>query len=440
MWACLADQDTTGHWRQVAAWRKICDLAQTHLGRLQEYRRGLAEAWPPETNEASRAYLAELDQLIEKVRRTHDAAATNYTALSAATQAIGTTREALRKIHDEYAAKAQQKRAYDATVADPKAIMGNRTTEPPVTDDELERLNVRARGIMYGLSSELQQAQVMLRQPPPARPPAQDQNPDIYGNPGSAVPVIPPIVAVPLSPGRAPVSEKVQSPAKPVAASTAPALGPILGGAAAGTAPAPSTPSPSVGVPSLPAGGLQPPIAPGVASRPGLPIRPGQVSPPGTKGAGSVPTSPPQSPPARPLPPGGLIGGVPGSGLTQPVSGNGQPRRVNPIGGVIGGGGAGTAPTGAAGSRPGGGRTGSTMGHMPPFGSAPQSPTFGAASGGGPRIVGSTRRGSEPEDGQHPKRWNPDEPWTTEQGVAPIVLPPDEDGPIDPGPAIGFKR
>lgn len=46
MWACLQDHDTTNHWKQVAGWRKVCELARTHLGRLQEYRRGLAEAWP----------------------------------------------------------------------------------------------------------------------------------------------------------------------------------------------------------------------------------------------------------------------------------------------------------------------------------------------------------------------------------------------------------
>lgn len=121
MWACLQDHDTANHWKQVAGWRKVCDLAQTHLGRLQQYRRGLAEAWPPETSAASRTYLAELDELIDKVQRTHDAAAANYTALSAATQAIGTTRAALGKIYEEYATKFQQKQAYESMVADPKA-------------------------------------------------------------------------------------------------------------------------------------------------------------------------------------------------------------------------------------------------------------------------------------------------------------------------------
>lgn len=37
-------------------------------------------------------------------------------------------------------------------------------------------------------------------------------------------------------------------------------------------------------------------------------------------------------------------------------------------------------------------------------------------------------------------RWDPDNPWATEEGVSPVVLPPDEQGPIDPGPAIGYSR
>jgi hypothetical protein len=33
--------------------------------------------------------------------------------------------------------------------------------------------------------------------------------------------------------------------------------------------------------------------------------------------------------------------------------------------------------------------------------------------------------------------WDPDNPWETEEGVAPVVLPPAEAGRLDPGPAIG---
>jgi hypothetical protein len=440
MWACLQDHDTTNHWKQVAGWRKVCELARAHLSRLQEYRRGLAEAWNPETNEAARAYVRELDELIDKVQRTHEAASANYTALSAATQAIGTTRAQLKKIYDEYAVKVQEKRTYEATLADPKAAMGSRVPDRPVTDADLERLNVQARGIMYGLSGELQHAQVMLQKPPAGRPPIQSEKPDAYGSGGGA-PVIPPVVPVPLPSASTSSTPRPATVVRPVPTPTTPGVGPVLGGAGTGLAPAPASPSlpqaPST-TPS-PTLGTPPAVPPSAGSRPGtsrlLPGQPGHSGRPVSGGANSLPSAAP-----RPMPPGGLIGGAPGMGLGQPGTSNSQPRRVNPIGGVIGGGGAGTAPTGGAGSRPGSGRGSGALHGMSPLGGAPGLAGLGSTGsttgvGGVPGRPG--RPGSHREDA---RRWDPDEPWATDQGVAPVVRPPDEEGPIDPGPAIGFNR
>ncbi|WP_205780284.1 hypothetical protein, partial [Micromonospora ureilytica] len=282
MWACLQDHDTANHWKQVAGWRKVCDLAQTHLGRLQQYRRGLAEAWPPETSAASRTYLAELDELIDKVQRTHDAAAANYTALSAATQAIGTTRAALGKIYEEYATKFQQKQAYESMVADPKAVMGNRATAPPVADGELERLNVQARSMMFNLSGELQQAQATLQKPPAApRNARQPDDPDVYD--GHLAPPIPPIVPVPLPTStthpRGANAERVGSTA-PVTSG----IGPILGGTAAGISSPPTGATlPIVQAPG--AGGPPPAIGPGITPR----MPPASIGSPAT-----LPTRTPQ--------------------------------------------------------------------------------------------------------------------------------------------------
>nr|WP_083978652.1 hypothetical protein [Micromonospora rosaria] len=448
MWACLQDQDTTNQWRQVAGWGKVCDLAKMHLSRLQEYRRGLAEAWPPETNSAARAYLGELDQLIERVQRTHDAAAANYSALSAATHAIASSRGELRKVYDEYVTKSRQKQAYEEIVADPKAVAGSRLPErPPVTDADLTRLDAQARTIMYGLSGELQHAQVMLQKPPPPprkNPGADQANSDVY-TPGIA-PIIPPIVPVPVKTVGG--SGQIKSPStttRPVTMPTAPAAGPVLGGPASGT----PTPSPGTGpVLGGVGGGLAPPpTTPPLAATPSPPAPPGPTiglpptmppsaisgrggtSQPGTVGrpiGGNVNGAPHAVPPSTPraMPPGGLIGGVPGMGLGQPAASAVPPRRVNPIGGVIGGGGAGTAPTGGAGSRPGLGRSSQfSAGHgMPPAGGLPG------------------RRERHEPDGTESRRWDPDHPWETEQGVAPVVRPPDEEGPIDPGPAIGLNR
>ncbi|MFI7590025.1 hypothetical protein [Micromonospora sp. NPDC049359] len=430
MWACLQDHDTTNHWKQVAGWRKVCDLAQIHLGRLQEYRRGLAEAWPPETSAASGTYLTQLDDLIAKVRHTHDAAAANYTALSAATQAIGTTRAELRKLHEEYATKLQQKRAYEATAADPKAVMGNRVVDAPVTDSDLERLNVQARAMMFNLSGELQQAQATLQKPPPTRAPIQSGDPDALGA-ASATPVIPPIVPVPMQP---PVKITTTRPAK----TTAPiaglhGVGPVLGGAETGLAANnPQTPSPAI--PSLPTATQ---ISQGQVPAPSSPISSGAPirsnRPLGTlDGRQNLPSS---TPPPRPMPPGGVIGGPTSPNLVTPGTGPAQPRRVNPVGGVIGGGGAGTGPTGGAGSRPGSGRTfSSAQGNPGPFGGAPP---LSHNTGIGPN---SRRQGNLHEEGDKTRRWDPDNPWATEQGVEPVVRSTEEQGPIDPGPAIGFNR
>ncbi|MDG4779178.1 hypothetical protein O7614_05910 [Micromonospora sp. WMMD961] len=437
MWACLADHDTANHWKQVAGWRKVCDLAQTHLGRLQEYRRGLAAAWPPETSAASSTYLAELDELIDKVQRTHDAAAANYTALSAATQAISTTRAALRKIHEVYATKLQQKQAYDSIAADPKAVMGNRVTTPPVADGELEQLNVQARSMMFGLSGELQQAQATLQKPPaaPRTNPGVDQSDsDVYGGP----PIIPPVVPVPLLPS----ATTPPSPAAGlVGASTSPNIGPVLGGAGGVINPSPASPVPPIGVTSptpitaTPGFAGGPPLPPVISARENRPDNPRKqpytaYTPSNESGGKGSSSAQP-----RPMPPGGLIGGTPGMGLSQPGSSANQPRRINPVGGLIGGGSAGTGPTGGAGSHPRGGRGAGALHGMSPFG-------LGSAdrSGMSPGGPASTGRGVRAKYDEEPHRWDPDHPWETGKGVAPIVRPPNEDDPIDPGPAIGLDR
>ncbi|WFF04229.1 hypothetical protein O7616_09090 [Micromonospora sp. WMMD964] len=437
MWACLQDHDTTNHWKQVAGWRKVCDLAQTHLGRLHEYRRGLAAAWPPETSAASSTYLAELDELIDKVQRTHDAAAANYTALSAATQAIGTTRAALRKIHEVYATKLQQKQAYDAMAADPKAVMGNRVTTPPVADGELEQLNAQARSMMFGLSSELQQAQATLQKPPAApRSTRQPDDPDVYSDYPS--PVIPPILPVPM-PSPSPYKSATLNGERSSTTPSLPGMGPILGGATSGVPSAPSLTSPptiqQIGASGSPAvGGAS--FTPGIPPTPTSPtatptIRPNQPGPQAKPiNFGTREGTPHTTPAVRSIPsPNGLIGGLPGSNLGPPGGNAGSPKRVNPIGGVIGGGGAGTAPTGSAGSRPGGGRSLAGGVNNFPVGGAPGLSTTAGRLG---------LRPSEAD--KESRRWDPDDPWKTDQGVPPVVRPSDRDDPIDPGPAIGFSK
>src|SRR6185312_16707178 len=112
--------------------------------------------------------------------------------------------------------------------------------------------------------------------------------------------------------------------------------------------------TPQLPVNTTPAVGVPPVLDPASTTTPRLPHSAPKAhgsaigSPPGGVAKGSAGTSS-----SRSMPPGGLIGGAPGLGLGQPGPGSAPVRRVNPVGGVIGGGGAGTAPAGSAGSRPG---------------------------------------------------------------------------------------
>jgi hypothetical protein len=121
------------------------------------------------------------------------------------------------------------------------------------------------------------------------------------------------------------------------------------------------------------------------------------------------------------LPPGGRIenftgtGAAPRAGQLPGVPGQvpgSQPgmRRVNPVGGVIGGQG---GPTGTAGSVP-----------------ASNSGVPGGAQG---------RRGQRASDDQG-HHWDPDNPWEVAGGVTPVITPEPDDA-IDIGPGvIGVNR
>jgi len=109
------------------------------------------------------------------------------------------------------------------------------------------------------------------------------------------------------------------------------------------------------------------------------------------------------------MPPGGVIGGIPGRGVAQPGSMRPTTQRINPVGGVIGG----VMPQS---------RAGSSLVSGQPVGI------------GGPH--GHAARGSAGRGQEEQTRWDPDNPWQTASGVDPIVLPPREQR-LDPGPAIG---
>jgi hypothetical protein len=431
MWAMLAGQQTDAHWRHVAGWRRTAELAGRHVSRLRQYRDRLAEVWPPERSAAARAYLTQLDYLVEHVQSTFDAAAANYTAFSAATGGIGTARRDLEKIYTEYVDNEQRIARYEADLAayeDKNRVEKLFSTRPsnPVPGSRQEELTWRARSLMYELSGTLIEATAQITTPPTYTPPrGRVETQTMPGGVGtgplsvSNPPFIPPIVTVATQ----------QPPRLPSAPSAA----------------------------SAPAGWRTGPTLVG-AIPPPPPVR--RIAPDGIIGGspqtGPVTTKPSASgvaafPAPRPLPPGGVIGAPPGVGVAQPAAGSAS-RRINPPGGVIG------QPTGGVIGQAGGrGRTVSTNGagrtpgpasvlghagrsaHASPAGGTvghrPGSVVAGVHSVPAPSRVGHPQARKEPE-----RRWDPDNPWETEEGVPPVVLPPAEPRRHDPGPAIGSGR
>ena len=208
MWRMLENQDTDNHWRHVSGLRKITELTSTHLWRLKEYREKLATAWPPERSPAAAAFVGRLDYLIAHVQQTHDVAAANYTTVSTATSTLQLARGQVKAIHEEWASKRRQKQDYDDAVAFQmdSQLPGVSLGDPPVSDEEIERLNNKARSVMYDLSSTLLQSQAQLQRPTPYVPRKRIDDPTaVYGGVRPA-PTFRPVVPLP-APGAVQTAE-----------------------------------------------------------------------------------------------------------------------------------------------------------------------------------------------------------------------------------------
>jgi hypothetical protein len=287
--------------------------------------------------------------------------------------------------------------------------------KPPVPSGRQEELNNQARVLMSKLSTDLNQARASLVTPPKFTPATvfddkQEIHPQTF-----TPPVIPPIIpnnaeaphsssswatAHPAPGG--PVHPTEPSAPSPVNSVRQPGL--VLGGVHAPVlppAPPPTIPTPPpIGGP-LPPVITQPPILPPATSFGPGPPHPGAIR--SVPGEGFVRGGPGTG--VRPLPPGGIIGTTPVGGIAPSPMSRGVAQRVNPVGGVIGN----TAPAGSRG---------------------PATATSGQLSSAN-RATGR-RKGDNAA-----KTWDPDNPWETEEGVAPVVVPAAERR-FDPGPVIGL--
>jgi hypothetical protein len=425
MWQAIQNQDTTAHYQILAGWRKSYELTLEHLSHVQSYRQNLAEAWPPEKSPASAAYLQRLDDLIANLQSTYDAAVANHDAFASATLAISLSRTDVEKIYNEYTsnqAKLEEFKNRPYVAAGKSAVPPQK---PPVADGRQEQLNNQARSIMYGLSSEIIQARNQITKPPlydvgnVVDAGRKDDN-----GPGYVPPPIPPVhpyypdsASSSGTTGRNFASTQATNPtAGPTTTppSTIRQPGLILGG----IQPTPTPPPPVTGIvppPSLGTGPLPNVITPTPIFTP-TPLGPPGGLPPGFgvtrsllgEGLGRAGIARPPSG-MRAMPPGGVIGGEPGIGLGQPGAGTRPASRVNPVGGVI----------------------------NPNNSTARSGPAGRGTTASGPSLGTTGRSGGRLEESDDNRRWDPDNPWETADGVAPVVLPEAEQR-VDPGPAIGL--
>ncbi|HWS33604.1 MAG TPA: hypothetical protein VN408_12780 [Actinoplanes sp.] len=468
MWAALKDFDDTPHWTMVGAWRKSYELIITHISQVKQYRENLATAWPPHKSKAAAAYVQELDVLIKNLEETYDAAIANHTALSTATQAINAARRELEPIQQEHTANAGLLAEYNAQNQTTSSSSGSTPTPtpspspspqvPPVAPGRQIELQTKAAGIMQSLSAELATAQTSFVAP---RPYVGTSSQDTSGseipsgsgsvggsgsgrNPGFSPRGTTPIgtgdVSTPKTTDRTTPDTGVTGPDD-----RTPAQGPTQGPTLVGTnpttptvtTPGPSTPTgPGTGTGTLPPGGT--PVG---GSFPFTPSTGGSGAGGGTGGrytpvgAGGLPTGI-----------SGVRGGTAGHGGViggSPAGGGGMPGgRAGQLGSGMPGGVGGPAGSGGRGGQAGSGMRGGAGRINPAGGMIGGSGANGRAGNGmGQGGMGAPlgRRGNgRTEEDPNNRRWDPDNPWETNDGVDPVLLPAQEHR-IDPGPTIGGR-
>jgi hypothetical protein len=461
--------DIDAHYQIVDGWQKSADLVGEHMFQVQQYRESLASAWPPEKSSAAAAYVARLDGLIANLNETYEAALSNHEAMASASLSLGLAKSEMSKIYSQWDTNNKTLLAFNQQQAQQKAqaASGKPTPSPspsgeeppPVTADQQEALRQKAITLMSGVSSDLAQAQLKVVRPAPYNPVFNsEKDPHQVGAGAGGAATLPPIIPTPYSGGGGGGSTSggsfssnrgsaafatTPNNALPTSGSPFPSGGSGNPGLVLGGTNPPSTLQPPTFTPnpspitSLPGGG-GPTINPGI-----MPPGTGSILPKGTlpAGGGKFPVGEGNFKPfggvpeggLKAMPPGGIIGRTPGGGLGEPAAGRFGPQRVNPIGGVIGesGGGPGMIGGGGRGSASG------VRGAGPDRGNAAGGGRGGMGSNGNqPYGQAGGRRGGRRGQSED-MAWDPDNPWATDEGVDPVVLPAVEQR-IDPGPAIGL--
>jgi hypothetical protein len=390
IWAMVEKEDDPESWRQVAALGSMAGLLKDQRSRLEAAKQKLIEAWPPGENKAAAAFVSLIDDLLFNMAENKKIADSNADALAQVLEAL---RQAKAKVEPLY-------RTY---------LEKNDDWVPAWWDGAEDELDEKAR-------EQMRVAERIV-----ARPENAIVAPDVYefrprtlvddpisGSSGAGSgPRITPFAAGGTGGGGAELAVPHNPPPPlPDPGSSGPDSPPLQ---AAG-------PSDSAG-PSL-AGVITPaPTAPTTALPP--------LAPPPVAATSFVPSAP------------GLVIGGPGGGFGRSAVGGGQRS-------IPGSGFGGIAP----------GRGGApAVKPVPPSWLPPTSGQPGARSSRGQSgrgvsaqnamMPGPQAAGSRRGDGDHSEGvgFDPDNPWATEEGVAPVIEPCRVNYQHDPGPGvIGWRQ
>lgn len=382
LWQMVSNEDDEAGWAQVQAWFRMRNAIDAYRKRLEACRQALQDGWPPEQSPAAAAFIAYIDALVASMAATAASAERTAHGLAGIMKALATAKAEMEPLYRKW-----QDVSSDLT--------------PRWLDGAEDELNAKARAIMRTADLAVTDYTQMIDIPAVYRPTKDDES-------------------IPLEEAR--VNEYAQGNGNQSS---------TTGG---WDVPIPhNPPSPLPGIePVLPGAG--PILSDGTATPPAMnPNSPTPSTPnvPGTGGTGGHGAVTPPIPTPSP----NLRGGIPGQLPVSPrITSGGAPvmPTVPPAAAK------GAHPVGAKGARP------AAPPGLPLM--APPMTSPATTAGSGSRPVGSTYRTTNGHlvsvsgGKQRDSRRRPDDPWTVEIGVAPVITPP-QPRPYDPGPGIiGIDR
>jgi hypothetical protein len=147
IWDMVSGEDDPQGWRQVNAWGNFEQAVSAQRRRLMACRQALAEKWPPDSSEASRVFIAEMDNLIKNMDASLQAASSTASGLAGIMQALASAKRELGPIRQEYEDKSS-----DLMIRQ--------------LDHAEDEIDARARQVMFRAEMAVSDYTPMIKPPP----------------------------------------------------------------------------------------------------------------------------------------------------------------------------------------------------------------------------------------------------------------------------------